>query len=69
MLILEIEEAWHKFPGWFDTLDRADKARLIARHRIQRESKKGSPGGRRFRKNVKVSSRKAADFWFGGSGS
>ena len=34
--ILEIERAWGKDPGWFLTLPRDDKAKLLAFQRVGR---------------------------------
>lgn len=39
-MILSIERAWHKWPGWFATLDRPTQIRLIADHRLELEDPK-----------------------------
>lgn len=41
-MILEIERLWSKAPGWYDTLDRDERARLMAWYRVH-----SKPAGKR----------------------
>lgn len=42
-MILAIEREWGQYPGWFDTLDRETRIRLLADWRVRSKPKK--PGG------------------------